>query len=78
VFIYVTPSDSPESRGDISEGRKILIDGGADGGESTETGTFSQELPDVVDPSEINAVSTWCDQFSVPFGAATLEDVPER
>lgn len=75
VFIYVTPADAPESNRDIAEGRKVRIDGGADGGESTKEGTFIQKLPDDIDPSQINGVSAWCDQFSTPFGAATLEPV---
>jgi len=30
-------------------------------------------LPDSVEASDVNGVGAWCDQFSVPFGYASLE-----
>lgn len=74
VFIYVTPAEDPETSEEIAAGTKVLLDGGADGGESTLEGDFTQALPDSVDPAAINGVSSWCDRFSVPFGAATLSE----
>ncbi|WP_129114822.1 DM13 domain-containing protein [Halegenticoccus tardaugens] len=75
VFVYVTPAPDPDTSEEIAEGRKVLIDGGADGGESTKVGTFVQRLPEGTDPEGYEGVSIWCDRFAVPFGAATLEPV---
>lgn len=72
VYVYLTPSEDPDTASEISAGRKILIDGGADGGESTKEGTFVQRLPADIDVERYNGVAIWCDQFSVPFGAAAL------
>lgn len=72
VFVYVTPSESPTTSGEIRDGTKVRIDGGADGGESTKVGNFVQRLPDRVDAAEIRGVGIWCERFSTPFGAATL------
>lgn len=72
VFIYVTPSTTPDSAEEIRAGQKILIDGGEDGGESTIQGTFQQPLPPDVSAADINGVGVWCAQFSVPFGYASL------
>ena len=73
VFVYVTPAAEPDSRAEIAAGRKVLIDGGADGGESTKEGTFVQRLPADVPVGDLRGVAIWCDQFGVPFGYATLE-----
>lgn len=75
VFIYVTPAEDPDTDEEIAAGTKVLLDGGADGGESTLEGDFTQPLPESVDPAAINGVSSWCDRFGVRFGAATLSDV---
>lgn len=72
VFVYLTPSKDPTSSKEISEGRKIRIDGGPDGGEITKEGNFNQKIPDDTDVEKYQGVSIWCDAFSVPFGAATL------
>lgn len=74
VFCYLTPGEDPDTRAAVDAGRKVLIDGGADGGEMTKTGTFTQRLPADVDPARTNGVAIWCDAFSVPFGAATLTE----
>lgn len=74
VFCYVTPAADPDTSEEIDAGTKVRIDGGADGGEMTKTGTFSQVLPDEVDVDAAMGVGVWCDDFSTPFGAATLED----
>jgi hypothetical protein len=75
VFVYLTPGDAPNTRSDVEAGVRVLVDGGADGGESTVTGTFVQRLPDDVDPTGLNGVSIWCDRFSVAFGFAPLAPV---
>ena len=75
VFCYLTPAEEPDTTAEIEAGRKVLIDGGADGGELTKTGTFAQALPGDVDVDAIGGVGVWCDRFSVPFGAATLAPV---
>ncbi|PSP71888.1 hypothetical protein BRC86_14190 [Halobacteriales archaeon QS_3_64_16] len=72
VFVYLTPAGDPETTEEVEAGRKIRIDGGADGGESTKEGTFAQRLLDDVDPTQYNGVSIWCEDFGVPFGSATL------
>jgi hypothetical protein len=72
VFCYLTPDPDPDTSAQVAAGRKVLVDGGADGGELTKTGTFAQRLPDDVDPAAVGGVAVWCDRFSVPFGAATL------
>ncbi|WP_266079945.1 DM13 domain-containing protein [Haladaptatus caseinilyticus] len=74
VFVYLTPSENPETETDIAAGTKVRIDGGADGGESTKEGTFIQRLPADFKPGLYNGVSIWCDDFGVPFGSATLSD----
>ncbi|WP_435156874.1 DM13 domain-containing protein [Haladaptatus sp. DFWS20] len=74
VYVYLTPAENPETKADIEAGTKVPIDGGADGGESTKEGTFTQRLPADFDPAKYNGVSIWCDDFSVPFGSATLSD----
>lgn len=71
VFCYVTPDEDPDTSAEIAAGTKVLIDGG----ESTKTGTFSQSLPAGVTVADTNGVGIWCDDFAVPFGAATLSDV---
>jgi len=73
VFIYLTNDSRPTERTHIYDAEKVLIDGGADGGESTVEGTFVQRLPDDVDPSRFDGIAVWCDDFSIPFGYATLE-----
>ena len=78
VFVYVTPSSTPDSRSEIAAGRKVRIDGGADDGESTKVGTFSQRLPDGVDLQGIDGVAIWCDRFATPFGSAQLETPPAK
>lgn len=75
VFCYVTPDGDPDTTAEIQAGTRVLIDGGADGGESTRTGTFAQSLPAGVDAETTNGVGIWCDNFAVPFGAATLSVV---
>ncbi|SFR38041.1 DM13 domain-containing protein [Halogeometricum limi] len=75
VFVYLTPSPTPETAADVAAGTKVLVDGGADGGESTKEGTFTQRLPAALDVSEFRGVSIWCDRFSTPFGRAALEAV---
>lgn len=72
VYVYVTPASTPDSTQEIREGRKILIDGGADGGESTKEGTFVQRLPDDVSAEDINGIGIWCEGFRTPFGYAEL------
>jgi hypothetical protein len=75
VFVYVAPSSTPDSKSEIAAGRKVRIDGGADDGESTKVGTFSQRLPEDVDPQRIDGVAIWCDRFATPFGSAQLHEV---
>jgi hypothetical protein len=72
VFVYLTPAEDPDTGAEIAAGRRILVDGGADGGESTVEGTFLQRLPGDVDPADYRGVGIWCDRFRTPFGAATL------
>lgn len=72
VFVYVTPSSTPDTGDEITAGTKIRIDGGADGGESTKEGTFSQRLPDDVSAEQIHGVGIWCERFATPFGYAEL------
>lgn len=72
VFVYVTPSSTPDTRSEIDAGTKVLVDGGADGGESTKEGTFTQRLPEAVTAEEIGGVGIWCERFATPFGYAEL------
>ncbi len=72
VFVYVTPSATPDTRGEVAAGTKILVDGGADGGESTKEGTFTQRLPEAVDAGDVGGVGIWCERFATPFGYAEL------
>lgn len=74
VYCYVTPAEDPDTADEIAAGEKVRIDGGADDGELTKTGTFAQSLPGDVDVDAASGVGAWCDDFGVPFGAATLED----
>lgn len=75
VFCYLTPDPDPDTTAAIDAGTKVLVDGGADGGELTKTGTFAQPLSGDLDLDAVNGVGIWCDRFSVPFGAATLSPV---
>ena len=75
VFVYLTPSPTPETTADVAAGTKVLVYGGADGGESTKEGTFVQRLPPALDVEPFRGVSVWCDRFAVPFGRATLAAV---
>lgn len=75
VFVYLTPAADPDTTSDVDAGVKVLVDGGADGGESTKEGTFTQRLRADLDPTDYAGVSIWCDRFAVPFGAATLRPV---
>ena len=75
VYLYLTPTADPDTRAAIRAGYKVRIDGGAGDGESTKVGTFEQRLPDDLDPRAFRGVAVWCDRFSTPFGAATLEPV---
>jgi hypothetical protein len=76
VFVYLTPAAAPATTAEVEgAGLRVLIDGGADGGESTRTGTFTQRLPADLDPTVYGGVSVWCDRFDTPFGAATLRAV---
>jgi hypothetical protein len=72
VFVYVTPSETPDTTSEIDAGTRVLVDGGADGGESTKEGTFTQRLPEGVTAEEIGGVGIWCDRFATPFGYAEL------
>lgn len=73
VYVYLTPFDRPREIDDVEgEGIRILIEGGADGGESTKEGNFNQRLPDDIDLSGIKSVSIWCAQFDEQFGFAKL------
>lgn len=72
VYLYLTPSDEADSEAEIDAGVRILIDGGADGGEATKRGTFNQLLPAGLDVSTYHGVAAWCDDFSVPFATAAL------
>jgi hypothetical protein len=74
VFVYVTPSSTPDTASAIDAGTRVLIDGGADGGESTKEGTFTQRLPDGVTAEQIGGVGIWCDRFATPFGYAELSE----
>jgi hypothetical protein len=72
VFVYVTPSATPDTTSEIDAGTRVLIDGGADGGESTKEGIFTQRLPEGVTAEEVGGVGIWCDRFATPFGYAEL------
>jgi hypothetical protein len=72
VFVYVAPSSTPDTGAEIAAGTKVLIDGGADGGESTKEGNFTQRLPEGVRADEIGGVGIWCERFATPFGYANL------
>lgn len=75
VYIYLTQAADPDTSAAVESGYKVRIDGGAGDGESTKVGTFEQRLPDDLDPRGFRGVAVWCDRFSTPFGAATLEPV---
>ena len=75
VFVFVTPSSTPDTRAEIRAGQKVLVTGGADGGESTKEGTFVQRLPAGTDPADIGGVGIWCERFATPFGYAELAAV---
>ncbi|HEX9817227.1 MAG TPA: DM13 domain-containing protein [Candidatus Thermoplasmatota archaeon] len=72
VYLYLTPSADGDTEAEIDAGVRILIDGGADGGEATKRGTFNQILPAGLDITKYHGVAAWCDDFSVPFGTAAL------
>ena len=71
VFVYLTEATRWD-RDTVESGLLVRIDGGADGGESTKTGTFHQALPSDFDPTRYRGVAIWCDRFDVLFGSAVL------
>lgn len=73
VFVYLTTMERPEARTDVESGLRVLIDGGADEGESTKEGNFQQALPADFDPATYHALAIWCDRFNVLFGRAALD-----
>lgn len=74
VYIYLTPAADPDSTSEVEgQGLRVLVEGGADGGESTVEGDFDQRLPEGFDPTRYQGVAVWCDQFNVLFGSATLQ-----
>ncbi|WP_458207051.1 DM13 domain-containing protein [Haladaptatus sp. NG-SE-30] len=75
VYVYLTEASDPDTNAEIRAGQKVLIDGGAEGGESTKEGTFTQRLPADLDPARYDGVAIWCDRFSTPFGSAPLDPV---
>lgn len=72
VFVYLTREPNPTSTSQVEGGLRVLLDSGADGGESTKVGTFNQALPANFDPAMYRGVAIWCDQFNVLFGNAAL------
>jgi len=72
VYVYLTPSAMPDTNEEVQAGVRILLDGGAGAGESTQEGDFNQRLPDGLDLASFRGVAVWCDRFNVPFGYATL------
>ena len=72
VYLYLTPAAEADTEAEIDDGLRILIDGGADGGEATKRGTFNQLLPAGLDLAKYHGVAAWCDDFNVPFGTAAL------
>lgn len=72
VYLYLTPAQDADTESEIDAGVRILIDGGADGGEATKRGTFNQLLPAGLDIANYHGVAAWCDDFNVPFGTAAI------
>ncbi len=72
VYLYLTPAQDADTKSEIDAGVRILIDGGADGGEATKRGTFNQLLSAGLDIAQYPGVAAWCDDFNVPFGTAPL------
>lgn len=72
VFVYLTTSAAPSSKSEIESGLRILIQGGAEGGESTKEGSFQQPLPAGFAPEKYHGIAIWCDRFDTLFGRAEL------
>lgn len=70
VYFFLSTS----SIGDYNGGEvvKVLVPGGAEGGQATLRGDFRVPVPDDVDATQYRSVIAWCEDFSVEFGHARL------
>lgn len=78
--VYLTPAADPDTPPEIEAGRKILVDGGAEGGESTKEGTFLQFQPTSTstDTTASPSGATGSRSRSAPhrWGTPTVVDLP--
>lgn len=72
VFLYLSMASEPDSQAEIESSWRLLIAGGADGGELTKRGDFHQVLPDGFDADRVRGLGAWCADFRVPFGVAPM------
>jgi len=73
VYFYLTPSANAGSASEVeNEGLRVLVPGGASGGQATLRGNFNVPLPADFDATMYNGLVVWCDRFNVEFGRAML------
>jgi hypothetical protein len=72
VFFFLTEQPGARSTADVERGLRVLVPGGADGGEATLRGDFNVPLPAGFDPARWQGLAAWCDGFNVLFGSAAL------
>lgn len=72
VYFFLTAKDQPRTTADVEGGLRVLVPGGADGGEATLRGNFNVPLPADFDPAAYRGIAAWCDQFNVLFGWSSL------
>lgn len=76
VYFYLTPRADADSTADVEEeGLRVLVPGGARGGQATLRGDFNVPLPYGFDPDRYAALVAWCDRFDERFGTAVLTPV---
>lgn len=76
VYLYLT-RDAGVATLESTErtGLRLLVPGGADGGEATVEGTFEVPIPAGTDLSLYHGLALWCDRFDAAFATATLQPV---
>jgi Electron transfer DM13 len=73
VYFYLTRNAGDSSTAAVEEqGLRILVPGGAQGGQATLRGNFNVELPAGTNALAYRGITIWCDDFNEFFGSAPL------
>lgn len=73
VYLYLTKNAGDASTAAVEgDGLRILVPGGANGGQATLRGNFNVDLPAGTDALAYGGITIWCDDFNQFFGSAPL------